>query len=216
MALPVFNPRFLVVSLGNPGVHYETLHSAGHVVLNAALKLLPADQPPWKATRFGKEASLASLGPKYILAQSPVLMNLSGRWVGRTWKGMLAKTDLAPDGLGFVLVHDDLEEELGVVKIRDWTRSHRGHNGVKSVNLSLRHADFPSSRWTRLSIGIGRPANRDTSSVSDYVLRPLSGHQMSVLRDQAAPAMLEALAQLEARWEQDFLAAVKKDSHAGL
>jgi len=209
MASPVFSPRFLVISLGNPGVHYESLHSAGHIVLNAVQQLLPAGQPRFTSARIGKKASLASLGPKYLFAQSPTLMNVSGPWVAKAWKDMLAETGLAPDGLGLVLVHDDLEEELGVVKIRSWDRSHRGHNGVKSVNASLRPSQSAGPRWTRISVGIGRPGARDHSSVSDYVLRPLDRRQKSALQEQAAPAVLEALAEVESRWEKEFLAKAK-------
>jgi len=192
--------RFLVLSLGNPGPYYETLHSAGHLALNALQKQLEGSQPPFRSARHGSKACLSSIGHKYHLLQSPTMMNASGPWVASAWKQALADSGNMCRNLGLVLVHDDLEEHLGVVKLRKWDKSHRGHNGIKSVNGSLRQSDFEDSKWARISIGIGRPAGRDTLTVSNHVLRPLSKYQKSAIQDQAGPALLESLLRLEAQW----------------
>ncbi len=157
MANSIVNPRFLVVSLGNPGALYETLHSAGHLALDSLQSQLASSQPAFTTQRVGKKKARASLGPKYMLAQSPTLMNVSGPWASAAWKSVLADKGLSPADVGLVVVHDDLEEDMGVVKIRKWDTSHRGHNGMKSVKNSLRHADWREARWARISVGIGRP-----------------------------------------------------------
>lgn len=202
-SLSMFSPRFLVVSLGNPAPFADTLHSAGHLALVAAQKQLQGTQPPFSSARHAKKATQASVGPSYTLLQSPTLMNVSGPWVARAWKDTLADSGAPPAAMGLVLVHDDLEEELGVVKIRKWERSHRGHNGVKSVNASLRRADYQGSLWARISVGIGRPADRDQKSVSDFVLRPMSKHQKMVLAEKAGPGIVAALMELETQWRKD-------------
>ncbi|KAJ9144421.1 Peptidyl-tRNA hydrolase [Coniochaeta hoffmannii] len=192
--------RFLVVSLGNPSPYLDTLHSAGHFALGAVQQLLSYDQPPFASERFGKKAVLASAGPRYIFLQSPTMMNVSGPWVAAAWRGVLADRGLAPSELPLVLVHDDLEEDLGVVKIKQWKSSHRGHNGIKSVNASLNMGQYPGALWARISVGIGRPEGRDKSTVSDYVLRKMTRWEKSTLQEQGAPAIVEALMELEQKW----------------
>jgi len=202
-----FNPRFLVVSLGNQGQYYETLHSAGHLALNGLQEQLHASQPRFTPERHGKKSALSSMGHKYMMLQSPTAMNTTGPWLAKAWKQVLADTNLSPADLSLVLVHDDLEEDLGVVKIRKWDRSHRGHNGIKSANASLQAASYPGFRGARISVGIGRPVERDAETVSNYVLRPISKHHKSVVQDQGASGVLHALQQLERQWEQERVKA---------
>ncbi|EFX00688.1 peptidyl-tRNA hydrolase 2 [Grosmannia clavigera kw1407] len=192
--------RVLVVSLGNPAPYRNTLHSAGHLALEALRRELQL--PPFASRRIGRQAaqvSPVSAASRYTLAQSPTLMNVSGPWVARAWEEVLRGSSDAT-GAGLIVLHDDLEEALGVVKIRPWERSHRGHNGLKSINASLRRSVHPAARWAKLSVGIGRPDTRDRSSVSDYVLRPLDGHEKTVLGSQVGAGVLAAVQAIEASW----------------
>ncbi|CCF41277.1 peptidyl-tRNA hydrolase [Colletotrichum higginsianum] len=197
-------PRFLLISLGNPEPYYNTLHSAGHHALANLQKLLGPSQPAFHRGRFGGSSCLASIGPKYVMIQSPAVMNVSGKWVAKAWKETLGARD--PADLSLLLVHDDLEEELGFVKTRKWKSSHRGHNGVKSVNACLRQADYPGSEWARICVGIGRPEEREKATVSNYVLKPMSRHQWSTLEANAGPGTLECLL----AWEEKLAAAAGK------
>ncbi|KAI0139569.1 peptidyl-tRNA hydrolase [Hypoxylon sp. NC0597] len=200
----MFNPRFLIVSLGNQAPYYECLHSAGHFALASLQRLLHPSQPPFTTERYGRKACLASTGHTYTMLQSPTQMNISGPWLAKTWREMLENHRLKPSELSLVLVHDDLEEELGRVRIRKWKASHRGHNGVKSVNTSLKPADFPGARWSRISIGIGRPEARDHMSVSDYVLKKMTRYQRDVIDSQVGPRVLHCLRELQEEWEEDY------------
>lgn len=192
--------RILVVGLGNPGEAYRnTYHSAGNIVLNALRNQMADTQPSFKVARHGKKSTEASIGPKYSFLQSPCVMNVTGTWFARAYREHLIDNGLSPAELGVVLVHDDLEEELGVVKIRDWARSHRGHNGIKSVNASLK-AD-PEGKWARVSIGIGRPVERERASVSDYVLSKIPRHARGILEEKGGAGLLAALMDLERKWE---------------
>lgn len=205
-------PRIVLISLGNPAPYVNTLHSAGHHALTALRPLLAPSQPPFTSERHASKSVLASVGPRYALFQSPSLMNISGRWVSRAYRDLNSRWTMSDDAaspsqpatappppLSLLLVHDDLEEDLGVVKLRKWTSSHRGHNGVKSVNASLRPAEFPGAKWARLSIGIGRPAAREKAQVSDYVLREMAPFQMRALREEAGPGVLRCLQEWEAK-----------------
>ncbi|KAK0619167.1 peptidyl-tRNA hydrolase [Immersiella caudata] len=193
--------RFLVVSLGNPGEYRDTFHSVGHLALESLQRKFPNEQPTFASERHGKKAVLTSSGSKYTLLQSPTLMNVSGPWLAKAYKEYLADNGLTADEVGLVLVHDDLEEELGVVKIRQWDRSHRGHNGVKSVLASLRKD--PQSKWARVSVGIGRPTERDRSTVSDFVLAKIPRHAKGIIDEKASRGLYDALADLEKKWESE-------------
>ncbi|KAM7196701.1 Peptidyl-tRNA hydrolase [Rhypophila sp. PSN 637] len=194
--------RIIVIGLGNPGSYQGTYHSIGHMVLESFQKQQGVgQQPPFTSERLGKKAARSSLGDKYALVQSPTLMNVSGPWVAKAYKEYLANEGLAPQEVGLVVVHDDLEEELGVVKVRQWSRSHRGHNGVKSVLGSL--PPHLNVNWARISVGIGRPVSRDQSAVSDFVLSKVPAHAKSVIEQKASRGLVDALVQLEKKWERE-------------
>ncbi|KAL2258271.1 hypothetical protein VTK26DRAFT_8461 [Humicola hyalothermophila] len=191
--------RILVISLGNPGEYRDTYHSAGHVALEALQRHMGRGQPPFSTTLLARRPTAASVGPRYSLLQSPTLMNVSGPWVARAYREHLAQVGgLAPAEVGLVLVHDDLEEELGVVKTRDWKRSHRGHNGVRSVNAALERP--AGSRWARVSIGIGRPEARTKWAVSDFVLSKMPAQARSVVEEAGGRRLSQALMELETKW----------------
>ncbi|KAI0835812.1 peptidyl-tRNA hydrolase [Hypoxylon sp. FL0890] len=200
----MFNPRFLIVSLGNQAPYYECLHSAGHFALASLQKLLGPAQPSFTPERYGGKTCLASAGLTYTMLQSPTQMNVSGPWLAKTWRETLNNHQLKPSELSLVLVHDDLEEDLGRVRIRKWKASHRGHNGVKSVNASLKPTDFPGARWSRISIGIDRPEARDQMSVSDYVLKKMTRYQRDIIDKQVGPSVLQRLRELQEEWEEDY------------
>lgn len=194
------NLRFLVISLGNPAPYQDTFHSAGHHALASLQRLLGPTQPPFSKARLGKKAALTSSGPKYTLAQSPTLMNVSGPWALSAYRDLLAREGVSARDMPLVVVHDELEAGLGVVKRREWGRSHRGHNGVRSVGSSFRADEFPGAMWARVAVGIGRPEERDARKVSDYVLGPMSKFQKDVVGEKGAAGVLGCLEEMEREW----------------
>jgi PTH1 family peptidyl-tRNA hydrolase len=196
----VFNPRFLVVSLGNPLPKYESLHSAGHFALNGLIKALR--HPPFQEMKMGKQTCLVSQGPKYTIVQSPTLMNISGPFVARAWQEMVSQHSASSTSL--VIVHDELEKALGDVRLTPWDRSHRGHNGLKSVKKSLSQNKFPESPFARIAIGIGRPAERDAATVSKYVLEKISPAQRQVLEEVVPFDLAKRLVELEDEWRSEL------------
>ncbi|KAI0007132.1 peptidyl-tRNA hydrolase [Xylariaceae sp. FL0662B] len=203
----MFNPRFLIVSLGNQAPYYESLHSAGHLVLKSVQAVLRANgepQPPFTKQDYGNKRCLASEGRPYTMIQSPTMMNLSGPWVSLTWQQMLARNHLRPWELSLVVVHDDLEEAFGTVKVRKWKTSARGHNGVRSTLNHLKISQFPGARWSRISVGIGRPKREGPVPIIDYVLRQMTDNQKMVILDQAGPKVLECLRGLQDDWEKNY------------
>ncbi|KAH7152816.1 peptidyl-tRNA hydrolase [Dactylonectria macrodidyma] len=196
----MFKPRFLVVSLGNPLPKYESLHSAGHFAINGLAKALR--HPPFHEVTLGKHTYLMSQGPKYTLVQSPTLMNVSGGFVARAWQEMTKQHDAS--SLSLVIVHDELEKDLGVVRLTAWDRSHKGHNGIKSVKGSLSQSKYPTSPFVRIAVGIGRPVERDPETVSRYVLDRISREQRRILEEEAPWKVAEKLVELEDEWRNEI------------
>ncbi|PHH92942.1 hypothetical protein CDD83_3432 [Cordyceps sp. RAO-2017] len=191
----MLNPRFLVISLGNPLPKYSSLHSAGHFALKGLVNDLR--QADFRQVKLGNAAACpVSQGPKYTLVQSPSLMNSSGVFVAAAWRHMCKQHN--PASLGLVLVHDELEKALGSVNLVPWQRSARGHRGVKDAQARLRQS--PLSPFARISVGIGRPEERDHSSVVDHVLRPITREERSIMEDDAPPEIIDKLIELEEFW----------------
>ncbi|KAI0159990.1 peptidyl-tRNA hydrolase [Hypoxylon sp. FL1284] len=196
--------RFLIVSLGNQEPYYDCLHSAGHFALASLQRTLGSSQPPFTRERYGGKACKVSAGRPYIMAQSPTMMNVSGPWVANAWKQALETHMLKPAELSLVVVHDELEAGLGKVRTRKWNTSHRGHNGLKSIMASLKPASFPGARWSRISVGIGRPQARDHANVSDYVLKKMTSFQKDIIDTKVGLGVLYCLRELEQQWDQDL------------
>lgn len=192
-----FNPRFLIVSLGNPLPEYSSLHSAGHFALRGLAKALR--QSGIQNGKLGKQACLMSQGPKYTLVQSPTFMNVSGPFVAKAWQEML-KAHGDPAALSLVILHDELEKKLGQVDLVAWDRSPRGHNGIKSVKKVLPQDKYPQSPFVRIAVGIDRPLGRDPATVSKYVLDPISQAKQAVLEDEVPWEVKRLLEEVEADW----------------
>ncbi|KAI9050236.1 hypothetical protein LZ554_006373 [Drepanopeziza brunnea f. sp. 'monogermtubi'] len=162
MAQPM---RLLVCSIGNRGPYINTLHSAGHTVLDTLASSLgyPGFQ---KSAKHGN--GLISAGGEFTLWQSSSQMNVSGVGVSRAWKSFVAESRGQETKL--VIVHDELELALGQVKVKAGTASPKGHNGLKSINECLK-----GEAYTRIGVGIGRPLSRDREDVSAFVLRKMTG-----------------------------------------
>jgi PTH1 family peptidyl-tRNA hydrolase len=200
----IVTPRFLIVSLGNPKPYLDTLHSAGHLALQSLQKLLGGETQPFGGAG-GRKGALAAVGHRYTLVQSPAVMNVSGPAVLREWRRYGGTTDARQAGRApvLVLLHDDLESELGAVRTRRWERSAQGHNGVKSAKAAF--SGYPremTRHWARITVGIGRPVARDAESVSAHVLRRLSGRERAAIEGSAAE-ILEQLVALEEQIEAD-------------
>jgi len=68
-----------------------------------------------------------------------------------------------------VIVHDELEINLGEVRAKTGDASPKGHNGLKSIKEQVKGA------WWRIGVGIGRPESREPDAVAAFVLRKMSG-----------------------------------------
>lgn len=147
----------LVVGLGNPGEKYEgTRHNVGAEVVEVLAERHGERLRPTKQAALVAELRI---GSQMLVAAFPqTFMNESGRSVRD-----LAKRHGIDDPARIVVVHDDLDLEVGTSKLKVGGGL-AGHNGLKSLKQHLHTQDF-----VRIRIGIGRPPGRQ--SVSDFVLR---------------------------------------------
>eukprot|EP00966_Prymnesium_polylepis_P329837 7385520-Prymnesium_polylepis.2 len=74
-----------------------------------------------------------------------------------------------------VVLHDDMDTKVGVLK---WRHSgSAGGNGVKSVIRSLGTDGF-----SRLRVGVGRPASKDQGAVISFVLGDVPDDDLDAIR----------------------------------
>ncbi len=150
-----------MVGLGNPGESYRyTRHNLGWMVLEQA-----ADR--WCVTWAKQEDGFLGQGE---VKGYPVLLLLPLTWMnqaGVAVRSVLQK--LSPNSPDLIVVHDDLDLSLGVLKIK--TRGGAGgHNGLRSILSCLETEEF-----SRVKVGIGRPQNNE--SLANFVLSPFSSEE---------------------------------------
>lgn len=206
MLRPIF-----VASIGNPPPTYSnTLHSAGHTVLQALHDL--GSYPAFARSRSHANGLVAQ-GPEFTLWQSPSLMNVSGKPVVTAWHSFLR--DLDSDGerraARLVVLHDELESPLGRVKIKIGSSgrgggSVKGHNGLKSVVQALgggggggggsggggqggKEGEGKFFFFARVGVGIGRCESRESADVARFVLRRMRPAERDAITRSAADVL---------------------------
>ncbi|EFR00873.1 hypothetical protein MGYG_03876 [Nannizzia gypsea CBS 118893] len=171
---------FFIASIGNPGqAYYNTLHSAGHILLRSFAEVMnaaPFHPDPNLSNGLTTETYLPKTQSRLTLWQSPSYMNTSGPSLARAYKAWLARENIASDipipsqdvgkkkargmqpmthvrATNLILLHDELERSYGNLYIRYGgpEMSSRGHNGIKSVVESLVKAKLLSSSGGALS-----------------------------------------------------------------
>jgi len=132
----------VIMGLGNPGPEYaRTRHNAGRMAVELLAKEEGLDFSPRKAA----QASVAEgqlNGEKTVLVVPEVYMNHSGKSAPSFVKSVKAARKL-------LVVRDDLDLPLGVIKMTTYGRGSGGHKGVESIMRALRTKEF-----AQLKIGI--------------------------------------------------------------
>lgn len=177
----------LISGLGNIGKEYEnTPHNSGFLFVDTLREIL-THVPTLQVSQWVDENKLFSSeickvkrdGETICILQKPLTyMNLSGKAV----KQIYEKFNIQK----FVLVHDDLDIQLGKYKIQEG-KSPKGHNGVLSVENSLNMQDF-----TRVRIGIENRGGRNIPG-EDYVLIKYSKDELLLLNECISESIEELL-----------------------
>ena len=163
------------MGLGNPGPTYQkTRHNLGWMVLeHAAFR--------WGVSLTQQGQTLQGQG---AVSGCPVLLALPLIWMNQTGEVVRSLLqDQNRQSSDLILVYDDLDLPLGVLKIK--TRGGPGgHNGLRSVLFHLETENF-----CRVKVGIGRPFDEDPAR---YVLSPFLPEEQRRV-DALLPTVVDAL-----------------------
>jgi len=164
--------KILIVGLGNPGEKYkDSPHNAGYLVIHELL-----------------ESEIAET-KNIILTKPDTFMNSSGSYVKKltTNYKLTAKSSLW-------LVHDDVDLELGKLKIVK-NRGSAGHKGVEDIIKKLGTKDF-----VRFRIGVRPkhlPVKRSKSIMNKFVTGNFTKSQDKIFRESIARCKEAVLFALE-------------------
>ncbi len=147
----------LVAGLGKPGrEHARDRHNVGWLVVDELARR--HGEPAFRSKFNGRLAETRVGGHRVALLKPETFMNESGRSVA-------AATGFFKTPLEQVLVaHDDVDLEAGRLQTR-LGGGLAGHNGLRSIAQALGSPEF-----SRLRIGVGRPARGDPRDLAAYVL----------------------------------------------
>jgi PTH1 family peptidyl-tRNA hydrolase len=167
-------PMKVIVGLGNPGKEYaNTRHNVGWWVVDHLADVWHFDG--WRKDGDAKVANGTVNGVKVRLVKPQTYMNLSGTvlrpYLRRPFWS--AATDL-------MIVVDEVQLPVGRFRFRP-KGSAGGHNGLKSIEGTLKSQDYP-----RLRIGVGSEHERD-GTLADFVLGDFGKHETQVVRDLLSP-----------------------------
>jgi PTH1 family peptidyl-tRNA hydrolase len=146
----------LIIGVGNPGREYlGSRHNVGFEVLDLLAQRFNVTMKPGRDRALvgevhGNECHL-------LLATPTTFMNDSGDAVGA-----VARRYGISDPRKIIIVHDELDLEPGVVRIKVGGGL-AGHNGLRSIAKYLKTQDF-----VRVRIGVGKPSTN--SSGANHVL----------------------------------------------
>lgn len=158
----------IIIGLGNPGRQYEdTRHNAGFMVVDKF-----ADKHGVDISKARFNALLGEVfvnGEKIVLVKPMTYMNNSGQAVGEVLNFY------KPDLEDIIVVVDDIEIELGMLRIR--AKNGKGtHNGLKSIFAYLKTDDY-----AKMKLGVGK-FKRDMD-LADFVLARPSKEDDEIIDD---------------------------------
>lgn len=165
MSLNNNSKTFLIVGLGNPGNAYtDTRHNIGFNLVDQIKDFLGF---PDFSNKFDSLFSSKQVNnTKVFLLKPQTYMNLSGEALSKIVN--FYKIDLD----NILVIHDDLDLQLGKVKIKQGGGS-GGHNGIKSIDKYI------GPNYFRLRIGIGKP--EAFMEVSNFVLSKFSATEVNII-----------------------------------
>lgn len=155
----------IIVGLGNPGEKYsKTRHNFGFMVIDRFAQQIDTECNQKKFQSFFCKTTKEQ--EEIILLKPQTFMNLSGAAVKEVVD--MYRCELQ----NLIVVCDDLDLPLGKIRIKR-SGGYGGHRGIESIGTYL-----GSTNFSRLRIGIGRPAVGDPRN---YVLSTFSKEEESIV-----------------------------------
>ncbi|KND47218.1 MAG: peptidyl-tRNA hydrolase, PTH1 family [Parcubacteria bacterium C7867-004] len=134
---------YVILGLGNPGAEYaKTRHNAGRMVAELLAKEEGLSPFTLKKTAQALVSDGTLDGEKTVIALPEVFMNHSGKTALALVKSKAAAKKL-------LVIRDDLDLPLGVIKMTGYGRGAGGHKGIESIMRALKTKDF-----AQMKIGI--------------------------------------------------------------
>lgn len=174
---------YVILGLGNPGGEYtKTRHNAGRMVA----ELLAEKEGFAFALKKPAQAIVTTGeldGEKVVIALPETMMNLSGKSAAALVKSKAAAKKL-------LVIRDELDLPLGVIKMTVPGRGSGGHKGIESIMRALKTKDF-----VQMKIGISpatpkgklkKPSGED--KVITHVLGKFSPKEEALLKKTLARA----------------------------
>jgi PTH1 family peptidyl-tRNA hydrolase len=168
----------VICGLGNPGGEYEaTRHNVGWWALDLA-------QSSWGLPSFKRDGQArvtsGRVGSETVRLIKPLtFMNLSGRALGP-----LLRDESFDPTRDLLVVVDDTALDAGRLRYRD-RGSSGGHNGLKSIEATLR-----TQEYARLRIGVGAPTGG--IDLADWVLSPFGKADAATVKE-LIPDVVDAM-----------------------
>lgn len=175
-----------LVGLGNPGSEYaQTRHNAGRIVLELIRQELGLPVPKL-APRL--QSVVAKQG-NWLVVEPTTYMNQSGlavQSVCQYYQLSLAKLAEEQQADQLFVFHDDLDLELGAVKVQFGTGP-KVHNGLQSIYDILKTDQF----W-HVRIGIDTRQGDRSMPGQAYVLQKMSNQELKAL-EELTPQVVQQL-----------------------
>jgi len=150
---------WLIVGLGNPGSEYAgSPHNIGFEVANELARRWELPRAKDKYRGLLTEGRTGPGGARVAVLLPQTYMNEAGRSVSPargTYQVPLERV---------LVIHDEIDLPFGEIRTRTGGGL-AGHNGLKSIRQALGSPDF-----SRIRVGVGRPATTDPDRVAAYVL----------------------------------------------
>jgi PTH1 family peptidyl-tRNA hydrolase len=163
---------WLVIGLGNPGNDYaDTRHNIGFKVIDVLAERL--------SITINKKARNFTYGRGFTEDQEVILIKPL-TFMNKSGVAVMDAIRKYEDIENLLVVHDDLDLDIGIIRIRK-TGSSGGHRGVESIINMTGTKDF-----IRLKIGIGR-SNRIPSE--EYVLRAFLKKEIPIMEEVVVKAV---------------------------
>lgn len=200
-------PLLLVASIGNPSKYDGTRHSVGHYTMKKLVDMYAAAEVPvgrFVCHSVADETVEVVVGGKrrqgfqplhsksqVLFYRCPGYMNVSGGSLRPFYSEAVKYARSQNRDLRMVVLFDELDLDVGKVKVRKQGSSHRGHNGLRDIQAKIGKA------YTGVQIGIGREYAGDKAQegvVADYVLSKFTQQQLETIDDKSIPqvrALLE-------------------------
>ncbi|QPG75466.1 hypothetical protein FOA43_002821 [Brettanomyces nanus] len=115
-----------------------------------------------------------------LFYHNPGYMNVSGDNLVNPWTRVIQEAEIQGLNAALVVISDELDIDLGKIKIRKQNASARGHNGLKSIQNVI------GKGYSSIKIGIGRGSeggDKSSDLVAKYVLSKFKPSEKEVLNN---------------------------------